>query len=276
LMGLAVTEPGWTERLTVRVEPQQDQPLPWVQLWVPLMQPGAEPRDRRVLPSDVLFFADELPGGFSEGLPKWFEMWADLHHVLGPVFARARAPFVYANDRFYTAVTALEAYHRHWKDTGQEVPRQAHKARVARLSDVLAREAADLEYWAVNAATPFNRMPLWRRIIEIADRVQPVRDGLFGSNLERFARETERARHGHAHALDTSKSDATIAEGADLYLAASALVWLLRASLMLDLGLDDQLVISRVVSHPQFQWTAEALRDLLEQLADDDDEASTS
>ena len=70
---------------------------------------------------------------------------------------------------------------------------------------MLTQHAPQLADWAVGAAQPFNRAPLWRRLLAIIQRTGVVGTQLLGSHAERFAQEVEAARHGHAHG-HTSRS----------------------------------------------------------------------
>lgn len=89
-----------------------DGPHPvYERLWVSLLQPRRfEPPTRRLVGNEILFVADEIPGGLEAGLNRWFDVWSAIRPAFGPVIARYRAPFSYANDRFHSAVAALEAY----------------------------------------------------------------------------------------------------------------------------------------------------------------------
>src|SRR5690606_19002316 len=134
----------------------------------------------------------------------WLALWSELQHVLGPLYARAAAPFAYANDRFYTAVAAVEAYHRYCVESEQDLPRVEHRKRVARIDGLLTEHAPELREWAVNAVTPFNRIPLWRRIVDVVDTLPDLGSSLLGGRTEAFAKAVESSRHGHAHALQGS------------------------------------------------------------------------
>ena len=72
---------------------------------------------KRSHPNDVVFYCDDMPGGFAEGIVRWLEIWADSSTSCRQLFARDVAPFVYTNDRFYTAAAAVEAYHRHHSES---------------------------------------------------------------------------------------------------------------------------------------------------------------
>ena len=259
LLWVATASAGRVESLYVR--PTNLSEARWCRLWVPLVRSGAE-ADRELWPSDLLFTADEFPRGFCRGLDRWLEIWDDLRHVVGPLFARDRAPFVYANDRFYTAAAAVEGYHRYCSESGADVATADHRARVARLDSILSAWAPDLREWAVNAARPFNHVPLWRRFADVICSAGAVGESIVGVHGETFARQVASARHGHAHALEGPRLGD---ESGSLYFAARALVWLLRLTLMVDLGFDLDDAASRITKHDSFRWTAEEIRGSLEQ-----------
>jgi hypothetical protein len=265
LLWLATGVAGRVEEMELRLQQAEEYSEKWAKLWASLLEPApSSPRD--VHPSDVLFLADELPGGFAAGLWRWLSVWADLRHVLGPLYARASAPFAYANDRFYTAVAAIEAYHRYCVDSERELPRVEHRERVARVERVVNEHVPDLCDWVVNAVQPFNRIPLWRRIVDIAETLPTLTADLFGSDLHAFAKAVEDARHGHAHALEGSRS---IETGEELYVSADALVWVLRACVMIDLGIGLDSTQDRIRRHERFGRTARRVRDMLRGLSEE-------
>jgi hypothetical protein len=264
---LATTTTSRVDRVSVRFT-DSDAPTgtDWGELHVPLLQPNAAERERTLSRYELLFHLDEVPGGFEQSLVRWFRIWTDLRHVIGPLFARARAPFAYANDRFYTAAAAVEAYHRYCKESNAELPRKEHRQRVRRLEAIVDLFATDLTQWAVNAATSFNRIPMWRRIVEMLDCLGTLSAEMVEANGEGFAREVEKARHGHAHAL--GERGALSSESAWLYQASNALVWILRAAWLVDLGFDINWTINRITSHHTFQWTARDVRAMLSEMAE--------
>ena len=113
----------------------------------------------------------------------------------------------------------------------------------------------------MNAARPFNRVPLWRRVTNICDALPAISTALFAHRTEVFARSVEAARHGHAHALG---GRTTIQGGESLYFAAEALIWVLRACLMVDLGFPVEAAEARILRHSSFIWTARGVRRLLD------------
>jgi len=264
LLWLATARVGRVERVALRLDQPEDHSPKWGQLWFAQLDPpsGTSPDPS---PHDVLFFAADLPGGFAASLARWKEIWSELKHILGPLYARAAAPFAYANDRFYTAIAAVEAYHRYCVTSERDLPRLEHRARVSRLDDLLQDEDAGFRTWAVNAAKPFNRIPLWRRIVEIAGTLEAIGHDLFGDDVEAFARIVESARHGHAHALE---GESDFQSGEALYTAADALTWLLRACLMIDLGMSLEVVEERIRRHQRFQSTTRRCRRILGALDD--------
>ncbi len=101
--------------------------------------------------------------------------------------------------------------------------------------------------------------------MSVAETFPSLSSDLFGDQLEAFARAVENSRHGHAHALEGSRS---IDSGEALSVSADALMWLLRASVMVDLGLDVGITQERIRHHERFGWTVRRLRDVLRTLDD--------
>lgn len=263
LLWLATAVPGRVEQMELQL-PDDEMPAPrWARLWTSLLEPGGSSA-RDLHSTDVLFFTTDLPGGFGAGLTRWLALWAELQHVFGPLYARAAAPFAYANDRFYTAVAAIEAYHRYCVESEHDLSRSEHRDRVARIDALVTEHAPDLRDWAVNAVRPFNRIPLWRRIVDIVETLPEMAEALLGGRVEAFARSVERSRHGHAHALAGSRD---FDSGESLYVAADALVWILRTCVMIDLGLTPGDAESRVCRHERFRWTARRLAGVLDRVA---------
>jgi ApeA N-terminal domain 1 len=266
LLWVASGQPGGVVDPMVRLEQEDIRNTGWARLRFSTIERSDE---REVDAWDLLFTADELPGGFQAGIERWLQMWSEMKHILVPVFGRARAPFAYANDRFYTAVTGIEAHHRHRAESSRDLPKAQHKQRVNRIREIVHEHEPDLEEWAVNAVQEFNRIPLWRRIVEMANELPDIADALFGDSVEVFARAAEGARIGHAHALNRSLE---IDDGVALSAAADALTWLLRASMLVDLGFNAASVQARVLKHHQFPWVANQTRDLVATLTEDDAE----
>jgi hypothetical protein len=263
LLWISTAVPARTQKLQMRLQPDGDGfRKSWAQLWVPLVEPRASTSNLNS--HDVLFVVDELPGGFGRGIERWLNTWQSMRHVLGPLHARAIAPFAYADDRFYTAIAAIEGYHRYCSDTERDLVRAQHRARVRRIETIVSEQAPDLRAWAVNGLQQFNRIPLWRRIVEIANVLPNISSDLFGDKVEIFARAVESARHGHAHALE-GKGD--LSTGLDLYVAADALVWILRACVLIDLGFDVPECEARVRNHQRFRWTSRTLQNALAEIA---------
>ena len=89
LLWLAGGHVGRAEKLELPVPPTDPLAAKWARLWVSLVEPSGSSRSRY----EFLFFAHELRGGFAEGLDSWFTLWSELRHILGPLYARASAPF---------------------------------------------------------------------------------------------------------------------------------------------------------------------------------------
>jgi len=264
LLWLATTEVCRITETSVRIEQDELGPQRWAALWAPIMQPAKDKADGRIDPDDVLFFADELPGGFAAGVQKWADLWNTNRHILGPLLGRERAPFAYVNDRFATAASATEAYHFEVVGSKQDLPKAAHKARVAAVNDVLEQHAPEHKDWAVAGLPSFNKMPMWQRVLWVIEQSGEVGEQLVGTHGEFFAKQVVSARDGHAHAL---KGEVAIyGDPGGLYHAGSALMWVLRTLFLRDLGFESQDAQQRVSKNRSFRWTARSLRGVLDTL----------
>ena len=135
LIWVATGEVGRIDRMEVLVEspPEVRHPIRWRRLRAPVLQPDGRDEDDGVLSTDVLFFADELPDGFGAGFARWLQLWAEFGDAIGPLFARQRVRFVYSNDRFYSAASAIEASYRYHTGSGENLGAAAHQSRLDTL-----------------------------------------------------------------------------------------------------------------------------------------------
>lgn len=112
-----------------------DWPAEWVRLHAPLVRPKDSGRRIDLHPYEMLFSADELPGGFDHGIRHWYRLWQRYSGIVIPLLALDRAPFSYTDDRFSTAVSAAEGYHA-LRFGDRDLPKPDHRARVEALRAV--------------------------------------------------------------------------------------------------------------------------------------------
>ncbi|HJQ76488.1 MAG TPA: HEPN domain-containing protein [Acidimicrobiia bacterium] len=238
-----------------------DGPHPvYERLWVSLLQPRRfEAPTRRLVGNELLFRADEIPDGLEAGLHRWFEIWSVLRPSFGPVIARYRAPFSYANDRFHSAVAALESYsaEKHGKRTLSKAERNR---RIKLVRESLDSSAPDLTDWVLEAIEQAHYHTLRSRLERLLDEAGPIGEALVDNDREGFISAVVRARDAYAHSAPIVGG---VEGGAALHWAAEGLNWLLRYYAMIEIGFEEEEVAERVVKDYTFVQVAERLRDAL-------------
>ncbi|MBA3360633.1 MAG: hypothetical protein H0T94_04070 [Acidimicrobiia bacterium] len=227
-------------------------------LWASFLKPLThETPARRLHKSDMLFTANELPGGLDGGLRRWLDRWEDIQQAFGPVIARYRAPFTYADDRFATSVSALESYSTRVKHGKFEIPKRERKERIARVEAALQSEAPDLIDWVRSALRYAGQYELKTRLALLLDEAGNVSEALFGEQGESFIQAVVKSRNQVAHSLVRRGG---IEGGGNLHWTFRGLNWLLRYHAMLELGFSEQEAQTRIIKNCDFQQEAERLK----------------
>lgn len=233
----------------------------WTRYHASKIRPKAtdvERQRRRLVPSEMLFTAADLPGGASQGLRQWFDDWDQMSHVLGPLIARDRSPFSYADDRFTAAVAAVEEYHRLLEGDDRELPRAEHRARVSKIVDLVDRHEPGYSDWVHRALREANRISLKARLVQLTEESGEVAQQMLGNHLDDFIDAVCDARNEYAHG---TKKESKIKGGEILHWSAAALRWLLRVTLLRSMGFDDS--VTRVSGYSRFSQEAKRIHDAL-------------
>jgi len=236
-----------------------DGPHPvYERLWVSLLLPRRfEPPRRRLVGNEVLFLADEIPGGLEAGLHSWFDIWGDIRPAFGPVIARYRAPFSYANDRFHSAVAALESYStsKHGKRALSKGERNRRVELVRKSLDI---SAPDLTDWVLEALEQAHYHTLRSRLERLLDEAGAIGDALVGDDMNGFISAIVKARDAYAHSAPIVGG---VEGGAALHWAAEGLNWLLRYYALIEIGFGKEPATERVVNNNTFVQVTERLRE---------------
>jgi len=227
-------------------------------LWVSFLQPRRfEPPTRRLVGNEILFKADEIPGGLEAGINRWFAVWSAIRPAFGPVIARYRAPFSYANDRFHSAVAALESYStlKHGK---RALSKEERNRRIEVVRESLDGSAPELTNWVLEALGQSHYHSIRSRLVRLLDDAGPIGDALVGDDKDGFISAVVKARDAYAHSAPIVGG---VEGGAALHWAAEGLNWLLRYYALIEVGFERENAIERVVTNDTFVQVAERLRE---------------
>jgi hypothetical protein len=219
-------------------------------LWVSLIKPRRfEPPKGRLAPYEVLFKAEELPGGIVEGIQHWYRLWPSLKHVVGPLLARSRARWAYTEDPFSTVVAALEEYSKR-RINGGPLERAEFRKRRRRICDLVSAEEPDLAAWADESLRLTNRFTLNERLTRLLDEADKIGSDIAGTNPALFVAQIVKARNQLAHG---SIRDGELQDGGSLFWRHRGLLWLMRYYLLLELGFSVAEAERRIVRQSRFR-----------------------
>lgn len=234
----------------------------YAKVWSSALKPiDFEPPTRRLVRSEMLFTANEIPGGLEGGLARWLSRWSEISHALGPVIARYRAPFSYTNDRLATSVAALESYSRVDRPWGKISDEEMSRRRET-IRNALAPVDAELVDWTIEGIENNTRETLRRRLKDLLDAAGDLEKELLGNvkNRRQFLNEGVESRNRIAHLLPAGG----LSEGGSLHWAHRGFNWLLRFHLMTDLGFSAEETAERIKANSRFRQEAERLQEDLE------------
>jgi hypothetical protein len=220
--------------------------------WIDL---GREARtERNLIPQDMLFTARTYPDGFEAGLPRWFEVHRKNSSVMDLVFGVDYAPFVYDEQRFLALVQAAEIFHR-TSFGGSRLPSDEHRRRVEAV--IGAMNSPDLVEWARPILQEANFLRLAERLEDLLARLGELGQQISGGDEGLFVKRVKDTRNYLTH-RDRHKD--TVLEGSDRYWHGQAVLWILRALLLQDLGLSVDQIASILKENTSFQWFEESIR----------------
>jgi len=143
-----------------------------------------------------LFTARKLPGGFADGLRKWFEIHGRHSTVLELFLGVGYAPFIFSQQRFLALAQAIEVYHREAVG-GAPLPRAEHRRRVGEISSAVTD--SELAGWAESILREANRLPLAERVAGVIGRLGDLGREIVGDDEETFVRRVVQTRNHLTH-----------------------------------------------------------------------------
>jgi hypothetical protein len=239
----------------VRLRPRDHQEGAWPRLvlrWIDLGRPPREGQD--LLIQDMLFTAKTLPGGFEAGLRRWLELHESRSAVMDLIFGVDYAPFIYDEQRFLALAQAAEIFHR-IAVGGSRLPTEEHQRRVEAAVSSLGD--GKLQDWARPILQQANFLRLGERIEGLISPLGNLGIEIAGGDSGRFVRRIVDTRNFLTH-QDERKPN--VLEVPDRYWHGQALVWLIRAWLLEELGMPGGEVAQSLKRNSRFGEFVEEMR----------------
>jgi hypothetical protein len=227
----------------------------WLRLVVRWLDLGRGARtERQLIPHDMLFTARGFPQGFEEGLPRWFELHRQHSSVMDLMFGVDYAPFMYDEERFLALAQAAEIFHRTFIG-GSRLPTEEHRRRVDAVVSLLHEE--DLAQWARPILQEGNHLRLAERLHGLVGQLDELGHEISGDDEELFVRRIKDTRNYLTH---RDRRRDTVLEGAERYWHGQAVLWVLRALLLQELGFSGDETARTLRDTPRFQSFTRSIR----------------
>jgi hypothetical protein len=203
----------------------------------------------------ALMTVGSCPLPIDDLLKRWFALRSDLREVFVLLHAHHYAPFIYSENRFASIFASAEAFHKK-RFQSQELDRPDHKRRVQSVLAALDAEEVEEETkaWAKRVLSAANYKPLWSRIDELVRSTGAIGDAVLSANPD-FAKISANGRTGVAHGGSSVTQDSVAR-----YWHGDVLHWVLRACLLVELGVPLSTVERRVLEKYPFQHAVEQVQ----------------
>ncbi len=208
--------------------------------------------------SPTLLTRCDSPLPFQELLKSWFTLREELRDAITLLCSPYYAPFMYSEHRYSSVFQSAEALARA-QFAGRQKSREEHKSRVRLMVDAATAAGlgeADID-WATRVLQSRNDKTLAEYIQELVESTGRVGEAILATDPD-FARRASSERTGVSHP-GANREDALSLE--ERYWYGQALLWVVRASLLIRLGLEPGLVSERITRRGPFMRMLDALRE---------------
>jgi hypothetical protein len=262
LQDLLIFALGRPVRLTdLHLRPKDSAPREGlVKTYFEAIQPAPGPLPQRssimnyTAPTILTFRDSPLP--FDALLPNWFALRSELHEVLTLMHAPYYAPFMFSEHSYSSIFQSAEALAHARGFSGREKSREAHRERVAAI--ISASRAANIDEdviaWAERILRSRNDKPLADQIQDLVKSTGDVGKTVLTASPT-FGQIAAGARTGVSHGGAQHALDAV-----GRYWYGDILRWIVRARMLIDLGLTASEVERRIVERAGFQHAIDEIR----------------
>jgi hypothetical protein len=190
-----------------------------------------EPRTGKLLiPDYMLFTVHVVSDNFENIFEQWFTVSKELDSACNLFFGAEYSRGMYLENIFLNVVHSVESYHRR-RMTNQVRPKAEHRKFIR---DILSNVDSKHTDWLKQQLAYSNEPKLERRVLELLDKVENVIEPLIPYK-EEFAKRVKDTRNYLTH-FDRRLSGKR-AQGEDLFWLTQKLSYVLKACLLLELGL---------------------------------------
>lgn len=191
---------------------------------------------------------------FQELISRWFALRAELRDVFVLLTGPYHARFIFDEHRYSSAFQSAELLAKKRINAREKTP-EAHRARVTAIISALSNAGVDSEAvdWAQRVLQSRNDKPLRELITELTRSIGAIGEAIFNASPN-FSSIATNARTGVSHPGLRRRLGA-----GGRYWYADALRWIVRARLLVDMGIPLEDAERRVLDRGSFSQMLEEI-----------------
>lgn len=256
LLGILLGRSVAVLSLTLTAEPGS----PPVRVLLRMPEP-VEPARRAVSADDFVLRSDGLPGGFDQAMNAWFALRERTLSGVRELVGVLNAPHSYVDDKLLAYVRAVgPLLSMEGKAAAKTDAAVQYQEWLDRVSEVLPDDLREAVIGRLKPLGPNER----HRLVALIGSLGPIGEWLAGGNVAEFATRVIATRVGLAH--PSSEPPKNALSGAALVAHTLALGWLVRAVLLLGLGMSQD-ELGAALRGTQAEQAADTLAEVLRALA---------
>jgi ApeA N-terminal domain 1 len=262
LQDLLIFALGRPVRLTnFRLQPRRSTPREHLaRAYFEAIQPSPSPDQRRSsivnYSAPTILTLRDSPLPFATLLKNWFALHSALHEVLTLLHAPYYAPFMSSEHSYSSIFQSAEALAHADGFSGREKSRKDHKERLEAIISAARKSSVDQEAieWAERILRSRNDKPLADQIQDLVRSTGAVGQKVIEASPT-FGKIAAGARAGVSHPGAQHPLNAT-----GRFWYGDVLRWIVRARVLIDLGLSASDVERRILSRASFQNAIDEIR----------------
>lgn len=211
---------------------------------------------------DLLFGLHDLNFKFGHVLTNWLKMNSNLKGVFDLFFIVQYFPDMYMPNQFLNIVLAIEGYHRGAlnKDGKQKFKNENFpQKKYEKFKEQLIRNSPPEFKEFLRSKLQFNEIGLKKRLIALVDKTGRIIPNLI-ENKKSFAERVARIRNQLAH--QSHGQNKSIPSTHEMFWMTQALMYLLRANLLTDMGISNDLGAKLFIRNQRFQFAKREIKKL--------------
>jgi hypothetical protein len=203
--------------------------------------------ERELLSEDMLFDLKGMPEDFETTLKRWLVLHERYRAVFLLMLGVGYAPFIFDDQAFLAVAQATEVFHR-IAVGGTPLSKEEHARRVEAIAQAVADET--ISKWAMEILEKSNYLKLRERLEALVNELGELGQQIVGGDVPTFVKRVKVTRDYLTH-REVKRS--SVLEDFPRYWHTRALLWILRAWILNQLGFSKEETDQRISMNLRFK-----------------------